>query len=522
VAHYLQGTLSSMSEKGIDLKDISDLDEMLQETTDKYEWIREISITNQVVAGKNQQSFDVSGGEENLMMTIEVSAAYLSQQVINMMLSYLAVIFLAVIIMVEALPLSEISKFLTSPNFGKRCSEQFAALAKSLRYVSFLSNTFTYICLSFSALLIKDWNQDFFGMPAGIAAALSISLCTLADAGGMLCMPLLSLPMNTLILGTSALLIVSNFACFFTHSVGVILLMRFLSGLSCAGHKQIMNTIIAQGYDTGEERTANLAANNYGIIGGILCGLGMGSVIADAFGYAATFLAAGFGGILYLLSVWYLLPWRMFDPRKEGGEGAVERIRSVLKMLLDPNLWRTIVVVVAPQYMLLMVIIVFIPGRIQSAGMPGVVLTYANLLNGVFGLYLGGYVSAFLSKRLSMVKSMALVFCVCAVSLLLMDLPVFPVAMVLLGAVVMGLADGVGTPLATELFLGNRTVMMELDEADGLMLYGVFGNIIMTVAPVLLEMCERSFTWTLCLSSFLVLVSGLLMGGSRSRKKKKA
>ena len=520
---YLENTLDAMMEKGIALEDIDNLDEILRERQERYQWIEEIALRPGTEAREqaNMLVIPLRGSEENLCMLFHISESYLRGNVAQMLLTYLATVFLAVVCMMEFLPLSGLNEFRRSAAFNTASPEQYASLAPTLRCMSFLSATFVYICLSFSALLIKEWNRGFLGMDAGTAAALSISLCSLAEAGGVVAMPVLStkLKPRRLMLGTTTMLILVNFSCFLTHSVPVLLMMRFLSGICTAGHKQVVSSIIAVGYSSEAERAANLSANNYGIIGGILCGLGLGSIIAGTFGYAATFFAAGLGSVLYLAYCLHYLPWKLFDAYDESNAGAAEKAKDMLRALADPGILPVVLRIVVPHYFLLMAIVVLVPGRVQSAQMPGLVLTYANLLNGIFGLYLGAYLGRFLQKYADPVRTLAIMIAASALAMVLLSLPVFPVAMVILGSIIFGLFDGVATPVATDLFLGNAHIMSHLDEATSMMLYSMLGNVVATAAPLVLERCEGSRAWMYGSAAVLLLISLSLFTVRRKGRK---
>ena len=174
----------------------------------------------------------------------------------------------------------------------------------------------------------------------------------------------------------------------------------------------------------------------------------------------------------------------------------------MLRTLFHPGILPVLFRIVLPHYFLLMAIVVLIPGRVQSAQMPDLVLTYANLLNGIFGLYLGAYLGRFLERRAGPVRTLAIMIAASAV---------FPIAMVLIGAVIFGLFDGVATPVATDLFLGNFHIMRHLDEATSLMLYSMLGNIIATAAPLILERSERSNIWMYGTAIGLLIISGSIV-----------
>ena len=509
IVYYLENTVNTMSDKGIAVDEIPDFKDVLQQKTDAYEWIDSIELKDADSANPPKDTLVVPlhGMRKNLVASFHVSSRYIQQNVTRMFLTFFATIFIAVVFMMESLPLSDLMDFRKSSQFNTRCHEQFERVSKTIRYMSFLSNTFGYLCLSFSALQIKEWNQGCWGLSPAIAAALSISLCTLAEAGGMLFMPMFGIKPRYLSIGTSLLLIVSNLACFATHSTGMILLMRFLAGAASSGHKQVVNTMISKGYDVEEERAANLTGNNAGVIGGILCGMGLGATIAGVFGYGATFLTAGIGAMIYLAFAWNFVPWNLFS-ESAGDDGA--QVGNLLRTLATPSVWKSALLVIVPHYFLLMIIIVWIPGRIQAQAMPSVVLTYSNLLNGIFGLYLGGYVGSFLRKCFGPIRSLALIFVLGAASILLLNLPLLPVVMVLVSASMTGIVDGVGTPLSAELFLGTPA-LFKIGEASSLMLYSMLGSLVMSASPVLIELCAANIVLAGCACAGLVFVASRLM-----------
>ena len=211
--------------------------------------------------------------------------------------------------------------------------------------------------------------------------------------------------------------------------------------------------------------------------------------------------------------------------KREAGTLADEEkgnlLIRILSIFRSASVWRTIGLVVIPQYFLLMIIVCLIPGRIQSEGMSGVVLTYANLLNGVIGLYIGErlyrLLQMFIKNDLRLKSIMVITG---AVTLFVMDIPVFPVVMILLAASLSGIIDGVGSPVSTDIFMGNAYVMRYLNDTEILMLYSVIGSAVMAVAPFLLELCEKSIPWMYG-TGFVLLACAILLlpeAGLRNNK----
>lgn len=486
---YLSESIEQMQRKGIEVSDISNLEEVFASVKRESPWIEQLSYDGELV--------------------YTVDRTYILRQVVDNVLSFIATIIIVALVMVEAFPISKMIDFRRDKNFNKRSKEQYAMSASVLRLTNFLTNTFSYICLSFAALQIKEWNVGCFGLSPGMSSALAVSLCTLAEAGGMILFPLLipKISKKKEMIFSTALLIVANLMCFITRSSAVIVIMRLLAGFGFAGNKQVNNEFITSCYETPEEKEKNLAESNSGIIGGILCGLGLGSVLSSVFGYGATFFAAAVGSLIYLFVNLFFTPWHLLDvDKKENDQASVlDNLKNMGKVLISPTIWKYLIFIVAPQYFLIMIIVTLIPGRVQSAGMADNVLTYANLLNGIFGLYVGGYICTFFSKKIGKAKTLAITFAFGGLSIIMIDFP-FPVLMLIISAIIAGLLDGVGTPLSTDVFLESKTLNAYVDESTGLMLYSIAGFLMMSIAPVVLEACEGSFvTATVCAGIFLLI-----------------
>ncbi len=526
VAAYIRNSLNSLEERGIHLAEISDLEEYLEGKAQENSSIDDISLRPVEKTGEdpNEIIINVEGEENSIVLVFHISRSYVRSNVINMVLLFMATIILAIIVMRESLTLSEMIAFRRSGKFNTVCPEQFASVAKALRYGNFLSVTFDYICLSFSALQIREWNQGLWGLSPAMAAALSISICSLADILGMLCMPWIGkhLKGKTLMLASALILFFSNFTCFFTTSTFVMVLMRFFSGIGTAGVKQVRHTIISRGYESEGQRADNLTASNNGVIGGLLCGMGLGSVIAGVFGYGATFLVAAIGDMIYLIFESACIPWELLEKHQaevmiEKAVGNLaERLGGVLRSL---RVWRVLFMIVAPQYFLLMIIVCLIPARIQAMELPGVVLTYSNILNGLAGLYLGEVLYNKLSRRISNpLRLYSLILFMGALSMFVLELPFIYVAMIIVSSVLSGLVDGIGTPVATDIFMANRSVLENLDDTESLMMYSIIGSGVMAIAPFILEQCGSSAVWMYGVCGVLVLFGVLLF---KRRKKKK-
>ncbi|SFG75038.1 MFS transporter [Oribacterium sp. WCC10] len=528
VASYVSMSVNNVLDKGVHIDEIEGLDTFLNNVKRENTFIKDIRIEKRsTLSDSETYVVGINETRNDMVIAFDVSEENIRMIIIQMVLMFAATSFLSIIVMKESLTLHDMIAFRHSKDFNTETNEQFDIIAKSIRYGNYLTLTFDYMCLSFAALQIKEWNRGFMSMPPAMAAALSISICQIADLMGMFAMPSLGKKIKAQYIMTvsSILLIFANANCFFTHSVMIIILMRFLSGVGAAGLKQVRNMIISQGYANEKQLNQNLQASNNGIIAGLLCGMGLGGVIAVGFGYQTTFLVAGIGYIVYLIFAAYCIPWKLLSQRKSGSMADEEEgnlLIRIFSIFRSVSVWRTIFMIVVPQYFMLMIIVCLIPGRIQRLELPGVVLTYSNLLNGVVGLYVGERLYKVFQR---VIKSNLRIYIVMLITgagtLFMLDIPVYQTFIILLAASLVGIVDGVGSPVATDLFMGNAYVMKYLNDTEVLMLYSVIGSAVMAVAPFMLELCEKSIPWMYGTGLILLVFVVLLLPSVGTQKAKK-
>lgn len=533
IGNYIALSLKEIEEKGVSIDEIDGLQDYFNEKT-AYDMIAGIKLQEETIsegdavstpdhiaAASDDEVLTIKLDDpekDQLQIMVQISGEFIRQMIIGMVLNFIAVIAIIFVITAESMRLPQMLDFRKSREYNRSGSPQYKQMAYILRYGNFITSVGSYACLAFSALMIRQWNEGAFGLSVGLTAALSISICSLAEVLGLLAAPAFAKKIETkkLLILSTALLILSNLACFMAGSSAMVLLLRALSGLGFAGNKQATNNMIALGYATAKEREDNLAESNAGLIGGIMCGSSMGAIIAATLGYEATFALAAAIFVLFIVFLIYFIPWKLLAENSKKREIKEVDFNRVFALMRDPQIIRYSLTVNLPLYIYLMVIVVLIPGIIQANGISPVVLTYCNLLNGLFGLYIGVRLGGALRKRLGIRGSIALISAIGAAAILMQSLP-YPVIVLLVAAVLLGLVDGAGIPLASDYFLELDSVRGRIDEATALSLLAIIGFIVMTIAPVLLDACINSRTAVIILPAVLFVLSLLIF----SKKKEK-
>ena len=116
--------------------------------------------------------------------------------------------------------------------------------------------------------------------------------------------------------------------CGFANSFWQMLIFRFGVGIGEAGGVPPSHSLISD-YAPREKRAGALAFFHMGLPLGALCGLALGGLVADAYGWRYAFLVAGLPGFVVAAAIFIGLP----EPRKSAAktsDGPPERPQSTL------------------------------------------------------------------------------------------------------------------------------------------------------------------------------------------------
>lgn len=259
--------------------------------------------------------------------------------------------------------------------------------------------------------------------------------------------------------------------------------MRGITSLGFALFKYAMNSIVAAGSGDGTRLNSNYALLNAGLLGGITVGGSIGAIVAESMGYqmnyyfTAAIILAGFAaGIL-------LMPWGLLEREREAARGQAAaagiRLGTVLK---SPRVVMALILGAVPLNIGLMYVVAFLPVYMDNVGQSALAVSYAYLINGICGVYIGVSLVRLLKwlpQRLAVTVSMALG----AVGILVLTVD-HSLALVMVSAGVMGLFDGYGTPNVTG-FFASLPEVKRMDGAQALTVFNVAGSAVQIICPLL-------------------------------------
>jgi len=188
-----------------------------------------------------------------------------------------------------------------------------------------------------------------------------------------------------------------------------LLIARFFVGVGEAGGTPPAHSLITE-YTPREERSSAFAFYSLGIPLGSLLGLALGGIIADAYGWRATFVLLGLPGVLISLLVLLILR----EPRRTVpvpvSEDSSDNLFPAIRLLARNRTYRLMALGATSQSIVIYSVATFVAPfffrvhaekieiigaswGLQSAGMLGIALGISTGLAAAFGTWSGGFVT---------------------------------------------------------------------------------------------------------------------------------
>ncbi len=505
IVEYVRETADELYEKGVPYEEMYGLDEYLAEKVESVPVLWNLRVSSvvsdsdSVLHRQNDAlvSIPLQGADGTLLVEAFISQDYIDGKMGELFLMFLATFIFCIVIIVEMTKLPAMIDNRSRKEFNEPTEQNYEQISSGVRIASFLRVLSNYMYLPYSAMLIKQWNQAVGGLSVGVTAALPLTMESAGQVIGAMLYPLWfkrpdkrSRLFFTACLGV---MLAVNVACFLTGSALMIIVMRFIGGLSYSGFMHMLNLIVASGDESEERHQINLAQSNAGIIGGIMCGAGIGAIVAALAGYAFSYIISAAMFLLFGVFVLRMLPWRLLERNAVLKErqiaGAEEEpkfsLLDYVKVVFSPRVLQYFLLVMLPICFGDIYIVTLIPSMADAQGST-ILLSYCYIFNGIAGFYFGPKLVELLGKRLGNSLCLVLVMALAAVALVVLGMPPFSVT-VLVASTLLGMFDGFGSPMCTDGFLAIPTLKNRMTEVSALAVYFTLSNVISVVAPVIIE-----------------------------------
>ncbi|MGI6119647.1 MAG: MFS transporter [Desulfosporosinus sp.] len=493
---YVDSSITSLHQKGVSYDKMQGMTEYLATKVKDTPILWNIRVSNaiadtgEVLNRENawviSASLEPEANKEIVQLEIQISQEYLDSKMLNMLLQFLATLIVATVIVFEVMRLPDILIFRGSRLFNTSSPEQYETITASLRILSFLAFMGMYASMPFSAILMRKWDAQIFGLSTDITASLpmTLELLTLMLFSMLFARFFNRAGLKTFIFAAGFFIILGNALCTIASGPIQLILFRGICGIGFAGLKHVLNTVISLGSEGSERTGLNIAGMNAGLLGGIMCGGSIGAVITNSIGMSFTYLFTA--GILFvcIIMILFTIPWKLLRQNvKDNSEREEFGFWETFHVLFNVKVLKYLFMVTLPLNLGLMFIVAFIPGYIQKMNLPVILISYGYLFNGLVGIYLGAFLAKKLAKKLGRALCVSVMLFIGGLGILIIGIW-SSVGIILLSTALMGLFDGFGSPVAMNYFIEIPEIKNNVGVTNSLAFLGVVGNAIQMISPL--------------------------------------
>ena len=499
--------VEKLRQKGVKTEDILEMRDYYNELFSDYGIVESVSLTtvppNADEYVLTRESFD------GFYVSLTLSRSYISDMYLTMALTAAAAFVVCLMIILELIGMGRMA--VAKKNDA---ASSTAAVPYYVRFFTFFMYLAIYVSLPYCASIITEWGESILGISNELlssfpVAALCIGLVISQIVGEKLIarMPIGRYTLLALLVGT-----VPAVLCAVFFSVPALVLCSLCFGLCSGLQRYLMNYVISVCSDGDKDVSQNFGFYNAGLLSGLTLGGSLGGIVVQAVGYRGVYFASAL--IMAVLSVVILLltPYSHIAYRGKTvfGNTVGALHKAALKIIKSPLLFINLLVTQIPLNLGLMFIVAFMPVFIGSNNLPSVTGSYAYLMYGFAGSYLG-VVMLRLLKGMNINKSAFIGMLLIGVSagVLMFDVSV---KVLLIAALFAGLFDGFGSAAVTGVFVGCRKAA-ELDRVALLTLSSITGNLVSAFTPFIYSFIINDGNQKVNLACLFVFfaVSGLFM-----------
>lgn len=517
-AVYIQSSINDLLQKGLPVTEAYKVSDYLNQKAKGNVAIESISIVKSYYnTGESAEhgdntilNLDLLDGQAQL--NIVVSQSYITERVFMMTLTFGAVFVICLMITYELTHLAQIISIRVNKEFNQETPEQMEAIGGQVKLLSFLAYTAIYTSMSYTAVIMRNWDASLFGLSKAVSASLplTVELFCIMACSVVVQKVFKDSKLNHLMLFAFAFLTLGNAACITASSPLTILFLRAFCGIGFGFLKYWLNSVVSAGSVDSEAVGRNYAQLNAGLLGGITVGASLGSILAQSLGHQFNYFFTAVLCALILLFACFTMPWKMLNARRGR---SVEDVRKhsvrMVDVLKNRASMKAILLGDIPLNIGLMYVVAFLPVYMNTIGHPTIAVSYAYLVNGLAGVYLG-VAMTWLLKNLSKKLSCVVALLLAAAGILILVLG-SRVGIVMLSAGIMGLFDGYGTPAITGFFTSLPQVQ-KADTASMLTVFNSVGSAVQIICPVLYNMLIQpdGDTWYLLIFGICYVAAAVL------------
>jgi len=483
ISAYIGNLVERVHEKGIDYEDMDGLSAFLADRVNQTSLIWSMKVitvigdSNELLAKAGQNTYTIELGTSRgsaQKLQFELSEAYMGDELTRLLLTFLstAIVMMAAIMEINRLPVILLRR--------KDPARKSAVTPAALRLAAFLVYTGNYTCMPYTAVLIRERGLTLGGLSVAATASLPITVECIGVIIGILIINRIGhkLSSRLLLCITTGMIVVLDLLCIVPGGAAYLIGIRALCGVGGAALKTALNRFTAFGGDSADV-SGNVAGINAGILGGIMCGGSLGAIISSVASVYATYAVAA-----VIVAVFLPLTLMTTGAEALSDKGSARRKGGgFFALIKDKHVLLYMILVLIPLNVGLMFIVAFFPSFMEAAG-KSILTSYGYIVNGLAGIYIGPFLAGALSKRLGNRKSLALVMGLGAVAIFILGFNEILSVTAMLSAILMGIFDEYGNPIASDYFLSIPAVK-KIGPSEALGYMSIVSLIAQSASPVL-------------------------------------
>ena len=469
IEKIVEKNLDSVYAKGLSLQNIEGFEDYLDSINNSLPQIEKISLVQEY-------------NPENTGIYSQINAAiahdYIDKQMFKILLDMLTVLVISIFFMIELTLLAVIIMIRGSKKLsGQPSAINYKTSHGLVRGLTFFISLCTYMSLTFVPIVMNNLYQHMGVLPIDVVLGLPLSAEML---GGILAIILAGWSINkkgwrSIFYIGALFLMAGNLISGLSFSALIYVLSRGIAGLGLGLILMAIRSLVV----SLPENNMAIAQFSAGSIAGLNCGVVIGGMLADRVGYETVFYLTAILAIIPLLFVKQLMSKFEIETRETS----------------DIKAWSKFVNFIADKRAILFLLCIFIPFFISGAFLDYYFPLFASsndlsqsdisrgfLLNGLFIIYLGPFLTRYVTERFGNTKGLIAAMFIVASALLTF---VFfgSVAAAFMTLILLGIAESFAISLKTTHFL-NLKGIKDLQINEGIAYFSGMVNLSRMAGPI--------------------------------------
>lgn len=408
-SRIIENEINRLESYNIYQNNISGISKWINEISDNMAYVEKIEISNQRIPASGSEiiyNYNMDIQSKNQFINIMLSRNYLNRIMLDFSLQLFIITIISILLNIEVF--NFVSNYFINKNITDKermvkyidKSKVFEYVAQ-IRYAIFILFTIKFLMSPFIPAIASNLYNKSIGISSSLFISISVSLDFLGTAisiligGGFIEKRGWR---NGFIVGT-LLMAVGYFTVGFFISFATLIISRMVAGFGFG--LALLSLRSFSVYEQDNVKRSKFIANmNTGAIAGLNCGVAIGGLVAENFGYNILFKIAFI--VTILLTVYSKIFLKEIIKDKRDKFSIIKKIRYSFKdFLFKPRIMLFLILIFIPNSIMYMYLEYFFPIYSNGANFSDSMLSFGFLLNSLIISLFGIKISEIMTRRFS-------------------------------------------------------------------------------------------------------------------------